>query len=55
MAKLFGIVSGMQPTFDESKTRATYDLRAIHVDGMPGHSFMRFVKIGDHWCLKEEH
>jgi uncharacterized protein (TIGR03067 family) len=54
MAKLLGIVSELQPTFDESKTRATYDLRAVHVDGVPGHSSMRFVKIGDHWRIKED-
>jgi hypothetical protein len=47
--KLLSILLTETPTFNSSKTQATFDLRAIHVEGMPGMPEMLFVKSGDKW------
>lgn len=43
------------PQFNDTRTLAVFDIRDIHVDGAPPKPAIRFVKVGDHWCLQEDH
>ncbi len=53
LAKLLRTLSTDSPTFNADCSRATYDLRAIHVNGLPGALTLTFVKAGDHWYMEE--
>jgi uncharacterized protein (TIGR03067 family) len=52
-AKLLRILSNEVPTFNSDATRATYDLRAIHVNGFLEASAITFVKAGDRWYMDD--
>jgi uncharacterized protein (TIGR03067 family) len=41
------------PTFNSDATRATYDLREIHFNGLPGQPNLTLIKAGDHWYVEE--
>jgi uncharacterized protein (TIGR03067 family) len=52
LAKLFGILATERPTFNAECTRATYDLRLVHVDGLPtANSKLVWAKAGGQWCI----
>ncbi len=52
-AQLLRILCAEVPKFDSDASRATYDLRAIHVNGLPPLPAMTLVKAGDRWYAEE--
>lgn len=53
LVKLFKILLSEVPTFDSAKKVATFDLRSIHVEGMPGSPTIEFIKSGDKWYVNQ--
>jgi hypothetical protein len=51
MAKMLRIISARQPLFDATFTHATFDLRALHINGGPMLSTMNWVKVDGKWYI----
>lgn len=53
-AQLLGVIETQRPQFTTSRNRATYDIRLIHFDGLPGMPHLSFQKEGDAWLMMEQ-
>jgi hypothetical protein len=54
LIKIFRVLLTETPTFDSSKTGATFDTREIHIEGMPGlPEKMKFLKSGEKWYIQD--
>ncbi|HEX4149716.1 MAG TPA: hypothetical protein VHY20_12045, partial [Pirellulales bacterium] len=51
VAKFLRILAAEQPTFDADATRATFDIRSIHVNGLSGGRTHTWAKTGNKWCM----
>ena len=52
LAKLLRLLAAERPTFSPDFTSADYDVRKIHLDGLPPKPTLSFVKVGDRWYAK---
>ncbi|MGO8688640.1 MAG: hypothetical protein ACLQLG_03320 [Thermoguttaceae bacterium] len=52
--KLLGVLMEQHPTFDATQTQATFDIRAIHFNGLPGLPMLRFIQVEDKWYINEK-
>jgi uncharacterized protein (TIGR03067 family) len=52
-AKMLGAISAERPAFDTTITRATFDLRGIHFNGLPGLHEICWHKVVERWYLCE--
>ncbi len=51
--KLLRALMDQRPTFDATQTQATFDIRAIHFNGLPGFPMIRFIQVEDKWYINE--
>lgn len=52
-AKLLAAIETQRPVFNATRTRASFDTRLIHFDGLPGMAQVTFQKEGDAWYMAE--
>ena len=46
-AKLYHALMDQRPTFDATQTQATFDIGAIHFNGLPGLPMLRLIQVED--------
>jgi hypothetical protein len=52
--RMLKAMSAEVPKFNADASRATYDLRAVHFEGMPTKPSATFIKVDGHWYISDQ-